>query len=84
VEWALGWEPVLELLAVVALQPESVEDVVALQPELVEDVAGLEPGLEERKGWLAFAILFGKAVEINQGCDRQEGGMGSGDVSKPM
>ena len=83
-EWALGWEPVLVLLAVRALQPELVEDVVALQPELVEDVAGLEPGLEERKGWLAFAILFGKAVEINQGCDRQEGGMGSGDVSKPM
>jgi hypothetical protein len=66
-------EPVLELLAVVALQTESVEDVVAL-----------EPGLEERKGWLAFAILFGKAVETNQGCDRQEGGMGSGDVSKPI
>jgi hypothetical protein len=69
---------VLELLA-----------VVALQPELVEDVAGLEPGLDERKGWLAFAILFGKAVEINQGCVRQEGGMcsgdlSSGDVSKPI
>jgi hypothetical protein len=75
---------VLELLVVVALKSESVEVVVALQPESVEDVVALEPGLEERKGWLAFAILFGKAVETNQGCDRQEGGMGSGDVSKPI
>jgi hypothetical protein len=63
--------------------------VVALQTELVEDVVALELGLVERMGWLAFAILFGKAVETNQGYDRQEGGMGrgdvsSGDVSKPI